>query len=64
LPRSILNARHRKPSIYDAYRSSGLALEEFEGTRYHRIGYIEKLIAEGILGTNLRHSVKSEQLAV
>jgi hypothetical protein len=39
-----------------AYRSSSLTLEEFEGPRYQRIGHINKLLAEGILDPELRHS--------
>ena len=31
-------------------------LEEFEGPRYQRIGHIKKLLAEGILDAELRHS--------
>jgi nucleoside-diphosphate-sugar epimerase len=48
--------------LYKAYQTSGLTLEEFEGPRYQRIGHIKKLIAEGILGADLRCSAESEQL--
>jgi hypothetical protein len=48
--------------LYEAYRSSGLTLEEFEGPRYQRIGHIKKLMAEGILDSDLRHSVEVERL--
>jgi hypothetical protein len=41
--------------LYQAYRSSNLTLEEFEGPRYQRIGHIKKLMAEGIIGPDLRH---------
>ena len=43
------DARRGAEQLYQAYRSSGLTLEEFEGPRYQRIGHIKKLLAEGIL---------------
>jgi nucleoside-diphosphate-sugar epimerase len=42
--------------LYKAYRLSGLTLEEFEGPRYQRIGHIKKLLADGILDAELRHT--------
>ena len=42
-------ARMGVEQVYDAYRSSGLTLEEFEGPRYQRICHIKKLLADGIL---------------
>ena len=50
------DARKGAEQLYLAYRSSGLTLEEFEGPRYQRIGHIKKLLAEGILDPELRHS--------
>jgi hypothetical protein len=41
--------------LYEAYRSSGLTLEEFEGPRYQRIGHVKKLLAERILDPELRY---------
>jgi len=41
--------------LYKAYRASGVTLEEFEGPRYQRIGHINKLLADGVLDTDLRH---------
>ena len=38
-----------------AYKATGLTLEEFEGPSYQRIGHIRKLMADGILDTELRH---------
>jgi len=58
------DAQKGAEQLYAAYQSSGLTLEEFEGPRYQRIGHINKLIAEGILGGDLRHSARSERLAV
>ena len=34
----------------------GLTLEEFEGPRYQRIGHIQRLMADGVLAHDLRHS--------
>jgi len=50
------DARMGAEQLYNAYRSSGLTLEEFEGPRYQRIGHIKKLLAEGILDSGLRQS--------
>src|SRR5215475_7924436 len=50
------DARMGAEQLYRAYRSSGVTLEEFEGPRYQRIGHIKKLLADGILDTNLRHA--------
>lgn len=48
------DARRGAKQLYDAYRTSSLTLEEFEGPRYQRIAHIEKLIADGILSQELR----------
>ena len=50
------DARKGAEQLYTAYQSSGLTLEEFEGPRYQRIGHIKKLMADGILDTDLRHT--------
>jgi nucleoside-diphosphate-sugar epimerase len=50
------DARKGAEQLYQAYRSSSLTLEEFEGPRYQRIGHIKKLMAEGIVGADLRHT--------
>jgi nucleoside-diphosphate-sugar epimerase len=50
------DARKGAEQLYQAYRSSSLTLEEFEGPRYQRIGHIRKLIGDGILDTELRHT--------
>jgi len=41
--------------LYNAYRSSGLTLEQFEGPRYQRIAHIRNLIGNGVLDAKLRH---------
>ena len=43
-------------SLYEAYLQQKLTLEEFEGPRYQRIGHIKKLIADGIIDEELRHT--------
>jgi nucleoside-diphosphate-sugar epimerase len=50
------DARMGAEQIYQACRSSDLTLEDFEGPRYQRIGHIQKLLAEGILSPDLRHT--------
>lgn len=49
------DARKGAQQLYQAYTRSGVTLEEFEGPRYQRISHIKKLIAEGIIGADLRH---------
>jgi nucleoside-diphosphate-sugar epimerase len=57
------DARKGAAQLYAAYMSSGLVLEEFEGPRYQRIAHISKLLSEGILGTNLRHTASRSEPA-
>ena len=57
------DAKKGAEQLYEAYQTSRLTLEEFEGPRYQRIGHIKKLIAEGILGADLRYCAASKQLA-
>ncbi len=40
--------------LYGAYKTHGITLEDFEGPRYQRIGHIRQLLADGILGSDLR----------
>ncbi len=40
--------------LFDAYRSAGLRLDEFEGPRYQRIAHVRQLLAEGALDPTLR----------
>jgi nucleoside-diphosphate-sugar epimerase len=49
------DARRGALQLYEAYRKSGLTLEEFEGPRYQRISHVQNLIADGILAEDLRH---------
>ena len=41
--------------LYEAYKANGLTLEEFEGKRYKRIDHVRMLMADGIIGDQLRH---------
>jgi nucleoside-diphosphate-sugar epimerase len=49
------DVRRGAEQLYEVYRSTNLTLEEFEGPRYQRISHIKKLIADGILGEDLRY---------
>jgi len=40
--------------LYEAYRTFGLTLEDFEGARYMRIHHVKKLQSEGKLDSSLR----------
>lgn len=51
------DARMGAEQLYKAYREAGVTLEEFEGPRYQRIGHIRKLIADDIVGDDLRHKM-------
>src|SRR5690606_35996618 len=42
--------------LLDAYRSTGLSLEELQGQRYKRIDPTRTLMSEGILDEKLRHT--------
>jgi nucleoside-diphosphate-sugar epimerase len=48
------DARKGAVQLYEAYRGSGLTLEEFEGPRYQRISHIKKLLQDGVLSNDLR----------
>jgi nucleoside-diphosphate-sugar epimerase/SAM-dependent methyltransferase len=48
-------ARKGAVELYQAYRDSGVTLEEFEGPRYQRIAHIKKLIADNVIDAKLMH---------
>lgn len=48
------DARRGAQQLFDAYRSVGLVLGDFEGPRYRRIDQLKRLMAEGHLGPDLR----------
>ncbi len=49
------NVRKGAQELYEAYKATGLTLEEFEGKRYKRIDHVRMLIADGIIDDSLRH---------
>lgn len=48
------DARLGARQLYDAYRKTGLKLDEFEGSRFKRIDHIKQLMSTGLLGSDLR----------
>ena len=48
------DARKGAEQLYNAYRKSGVTLQEFEGPRYQRISHIKMLLAQGVLDASLR----------
>ena len=48
------DARKGARQLYEAYKSVGLKLEDFEGPRYRRIDQIRQLMASGELDADLR----------
>jgi nucleoside-diphosphate-sugar epimerase len=52
--RPAWDARSGARQLYDAYRSVGLELGDFEGPRYRRIDQIRRLMAADELGADLR----------
>lgn len=50
-------ARRGVEQLYQAYKSVGLTLEDFEGPRFMRIAHVKKLIGDGLLDENLRWRV-------
>ncbi|MFK8182137.1 MAG: NAD-dependent epimerase/dehydratase family protein [Phormidesmis sp.] len=48
------DARKGVVELYEAYQKVGLTLKDFEGNRYQRIAHIKSLIADNILGEDLR----------
>lgn len=54
-------ARRGIKQLYDAFKRTGLTLEDFEGAKYKRIAHIKYLIAEGFLDENLRWNGKNDR---
>jgi nucleoside-diphosphate-sugar epimerase len=52
------DARKGARQLYEAYRSVGLEVDDFEGPRYRRIDQIRELMALGNLGADLRWRVE------
>jgi nucleoside-diphosphate-sugar epimerase len=53
------DARKGAKQLYEAYRSIGLKVEDFEGPRYRRIDQIKDLMASGDLGFDLRWNTRA-----
>ena len=51
-------ARRGIEQLYEAYKKTGLTLEEFEGPQYKRIAHVKKLVNDGRLDKNLRWTKK------
>jgi nucleoside-diphosphate-sugar epimerase len=47
-------ARRGIEQLYQAYKTVGLKLEDFEGPKFMRIAHIKKLVGEGLLDNELR----------
>jgi hypothetical protein len=47
-------ARRGAQELYQAYKTVGLCLEDFEGPRYKRIAHIQQLLSSGRLDESLR----------
>jgi nucleoside-diphosphate-sugar epimerase len=52
--RPAWTARKGAEQLYQAFREARIRLEDFEGSRFRRIGEIKRLTAEGRLGPDLR----------
>jgi nucleoside-diphosphate-sugar epimerase len=48
------DARRGAKELYEAYRRTGLQLEEFEGPRYKRVAHIKQLLSAGHLDASIR----------
>ncbi|MBD2342907.1 NAD-dependent epimerase/dehydratase family protein [Anabaena subtropica] len=48
------NARKGAKQLYEAYRTIGLTLDEFEGPRYKRIAHLQQLLSTGKIDKTLR----------
>jgi nucleoside-diphosphate-sugar epimerase len=48
------DARRGARELYDAYKTIGLQLDDFEGPKYKRIDHIKQLLSSGRLGADLR----------
>lgn len=54
--RPTWDARTGAKQLYDAYMSTGLTAQEFEGPRYQRISHIRHLLDDGAIEADLRHA--------
>jgi len=56
-------ARQGARELFEAYRGSGLRLEDFEGPRYRRIDQIQQLLSGGRLDASLRWNAATGERA-
>lgn len=54
-------ARRGIEQLYQAYKTVGLKLEDFEGPKFMRIAHIKKLVNEGLLDSDLRWSTPASR---
>jgi nucleoside-diphosphate-sugar epimerase len=47
-------ARRGVRQLYEAFKATGLTLEEFEGEAFNRIAHVKKLVREGVIDGDLR----------
>jgi len=59
--RPAWDAERGARQLYDAYTSSGLTVGEFEGPRYQRISHVRHLMAQGVLGSDLRSTLAAAE---
>lgn len=52
------DARRGAEQVYQAYLTTRLSVEEFEGPKYQRVGHLKKLMADGVLDHDLRQISK------
>jgi nucleoside-diphosphate-sugar epimerase len=59
-------ARRGIEQLYDSYQQVGLSLDEFEGPKFMRIAHVKKLIADGMLDSDLKWTseVRKDEAAV
>jgi nucleoside-diphosphate-sugar epimerase len=58
------SVRHGIEQLYKSYKTQGLTINEFLGTRYTRIKHIKRLQDEGRLDTNLRWQARPQRVSV
>jgi hypothetical protein len=56
-------ARRGIEQLYQAYKTVGLKLEDFEGPKFMRIAHIKKLVGEGLLDNELRWGRSAQRMS-
>jgi len=52
--------RRGAEELYQTFQKAELTVKEFEGERYHRLAHLKALMAEGVVGADLRRCEESE----